>query len=400
MVRTEFQKVWHSITRLLGSALVCVSLGACGSLTTTDLTQPDLDAAHSWHGTDLKPGIDALVGSMVEEGHMPGAVVGVLLPDGTMRFYGYGVTDQSDGRQPDGDTLFAVGSLSKGFLGAMTALLVEQGKLSWSDTLEKLLPPGLPLSPDARKTTLLQLATHTSGMPRQPLTLETLTYFGEYLFTGETFYKHFTRDYVLDYLSTFEPANPGQPRYSNIGYGLLGYIVERRSHHTVDQLLARMLVRPLHLKCTGYEPKDLSCYPGRALGHAGDQPKFIARGERVPDWEFTPLMRGAAAMWSNARDLLTFASAHVHGKTKLNRVLASDLAIRVPKEKAAAAISWVVDDVEGEPIDYQIGIVAGYTSYLGIDPTHKTAVVILQNAFNWDNSMGHKLLVRLRNWPN
>jgi hypothetical protein len=72
--------------------------------------------------------------------------------------------------------------------------------------------------------------------------------------------------------------------------------------------------------------------------------------------------------------------------------------VRVPQAKAAAAVAWVVDDVEGQPIVYQIGIVAGYTSYIGIDVTHDTAVVILQNSFNWDSSEGHKLLLRLRNW--
>jgi hypothetical protein len=123
---------------------------------------------------------------------------------------------------------------------------------------------------------------------------------------------------------------------------------------------------------------------------------FIPRGEAVPDWEFTSLMRGSAALHSTARDLLTFASAHIEANSHLSAVLSSNLRVRFPRAKEATAVAWVVDDVMGEPIAYQIGIVAGYTSYLGIDVDHKTAVVVLQNSFNWDNTVGHRLLLDLR----
>ena len=38
-------------------------------------------------------------------------------------------------------------------------------------------------------------------------------------------------------------------------------------------------------------------------------------------------------------------------------------------------------------------------SYIGVDPIHKTAVVVMQNSFNWDNTVGHKLLLDLRYRP-
>lgn len=151
------------------------------------------------------------------------------------------------------------------------------------------------------------------------------------------------------------------------------------------------------MKCTGFIPEELACNLKRAHGYAGDQPKFITRGDPTPDWYFTHFMQGAAGVYSNAHDLLIFAAAHLKGnKTRFNTTLADTLKIRVPRAERAAAIGWVVDMIEGEPIAYQIGIVAGYTSYIGIDPKHKTAVVVLQNSFNWDNSMGHKLLLDLR----
>jgi len=379
---------------------VCLFLTGCGSLSITELDAGDIAAARQGGRGDLQTEVDALVRPLVETGHTPGVVVGVLLPDGTMQFFGYGVTDRIRALKPDGDTLFAIGSLSKEFLVAVAALLVDDGVFSWDDTLETLLGPDTPLSDDAKKITLLQLATHTSGLPRQPVTLRTLEYFVEYLFDGENFYRHFDTRYILNYLATFSADEKGQPQYSNIGYGIIGYIIERHTGKAIDTVLAEKITNPLGLTCTGYRPEALPCYATRAYGHAGDQPKFIERGEPTPDWQFTNFMRGSAGLSSNARDLLIFAAAHLKDReTQFHGVLANNLSVRVPQSKEAAAMGWVVDDVAGLKITYQIGIVAGYTSYLGIDVENKTAVVILQNSFNWDNSVGHKLLLRLANIP-
>ena len=385
----------QALLTILGSC-VWLLVAGCGTLSTTDLSAEDIATARQTRGGTLQSKVDSLVRPMVETGHTPGVVVGVLLPDGSMHFYGYGVANQINHRKPDGDTLFAVGSLSKGYLAAITALLVDEGQLSWDDTLETLLPPGTPLSTDARTITLLQLATHTSGLPRQPVTLQTLAYFAEYLFDGDNFYRHLDLDYTLNYLATFSSDTKGQQQYSNIGYGILGYILELKTGQTVDMLLKHKLVEPLGLSCTGYSPELLPCYPERAYGYAGDQPKFIARGHSTPDWQFTPLMRGSAGLWSNAKELLMFASAHLKGKeSRFNWVLASNLRARLPLPKRSAAIAWIVDDFGGQTITFQIGVVAGYTSYIGLDVEKRTAVVVLQNSFNWDNTVGHKLLLRL-----
>jgi CubicO group peptidase (beta-lactamase class C family) len=356
----------------------------------------EIVAASMPDSRDLRAVVDSLVSPMIETGHTPGLVVGVLLPDGSMRFFGYGVADQISRREPDGDTLFAVGSVSKGFLAGITAMLVDEGVLSWDDTLESLLPPNIPLSPDAKDITLLQLATHTSGLPRQPITLRTLRYFIEYLFDGESFYRHFDTAYVRDYLADFRADEKGQPHYSNLGYGILGWILQLKTGKSLDELLAQTITGPLGLTCTGYEPSTLPCYPTRAHGYAGDQPEFIGRGHPTPDWQFTDLMRGAAAVSSTAKNLLTFASAHLASPdTRLNTVLASNLQVRFPRPKRAAAVAWFVDEIADQPITFQIGLVAGYTSYLGVDVAHRTAVVVLQNSFNWSNTIGHSVLLRL-----
>lgn len=368
---------------------VSLPLSACGALTTWEIDPASLPTGPS----DLSEQVERVAAPLVSGGKTPGLVVGVLLPDGATRFFGYGTTGQPDGAPPGPDTLFAIGSLSKGFMGAIVATMVQEGSLSWADPLGSLLPPETPLSPDAAKITVEQLATHMSGLPRQPLDATVLAGFVSYLFTGENFYQHLDRDAILAYLADFSAPDDVTPRYSNIGYGLLSHVATVRSGRPIDDLLAERITGPLGLTRTGYVVENLPGYRERAIGHAGDQPKFIRRGKTVPDWRFTDILRGSAALYSCARDLLSFAAAHLgNDDSPLGRGLKDVLRIRYPRPRQAAAVAWIADDVFGLRITYQVGIVAGYTSYLGIDTAHHTAVVVLQNAFNWDYSAGHTLL--------
>lgn len=387
----------HSFGKSLCGALILLALTACGSLTRQQLDPVDQPRLGLVHGGDLQAEVDALAQPLIDTRHTPGLVVGVLSADGQKHFFGYGITDQQSQRQPDGATLFAVGSLSKGFVGDIAALLVQDGLLRWDDDLEHLLPAGTPLSEDAKKITLLQLATHTAGLPRQPMTPQTLRYFVEYLFTGNSFYRHFDDTYLLNYLAEFESPDPLEPQYSNIGYALLTHVLELRSGKQVDALVQERILTPLGLRNTSYQPRSLAGYPERARGHAGDQPKFIRRGQPVPDWQFTDILQGSAALYSNAEDLLDYAAAHLQGSadSRLDAALRDTLQVRIERPREATAVAWIVDDIRGEKISYQVGLVAGYASYLGLDTRHKTAVVVLQNSFNWTNSIGHRLLLRM-----
>ena len=360
------------------------------------IDRTEAEASHYACHPDLTAEVDSLARPVVEHGETPGIVVGVLLPDGSTHFFGYGVTDrQGAGVRPDGDTLFAVGSLSKGFLGAMASLLVQDGTFSWEDTLGKLLP-NAPLSADAKKITLLQLATHTSGLPNQPKNLKMLCCFVNYLFTGKSFYQHLDQAYVFHFLSRFKAPADDKVHYSSLGYALLGYVLTQRTNLSLDDLLRQKLTQPLGLQHTGYAPEALPGYATRARGYAGDHPMFIRRGKPVPDWHFTEFMKGTGGVYSTARDLLAFAAAHFDDKgTPLNKALQDTLRVRKPEPQEAPAVAWFIDDIDGQRITYQVGVVGGYTSYLGLDVQRRTAVVVLESSFIWTNKVGHKLLIRL-----
>lgn len=375
---------------LMASALVC---GCSGTLSQMNMPSSEVKQV-AQNGRALS--VNELVTEYMQSKQVSGMVVAVIHEDGPAKFYCYGVTDEQHRYPITPDTLFALGSLSKGMTAEVTTLLVNEGRLHWDDTLETLLPPGTPLSDDARNITLLQLVTHTSGLPRQPMSLLSLEHLLRYLSDGENFYHELDSDSVLGYLSSFNAPLTREPRYSNIGYAILGYVLKVQTGQSIEMLAEQRIFQPLKMQNSSFTPETLRSYPLRALGHAGDQPKFLARGSLTPDWQFSNNMIGAASLYSDARDLIEYARAHFSdtGNTVLNKAFRDVSADYFPREKEAANIAWITDTYGDQQITYQVGYIGGYSSYIGFDKANKSAVVVLQNSFNWSNYIGHALLKR------
>ncbi len=376
----------------------CLLTSGCASLSSNSIdTSPQSAQLASCH-IPLQQQIDTLANALIDRHQTPGVVVALLTADRQRHIYSYGVTGGEQSTPINGDTLFAVGSITKGFTAESLALLVARGELHWDDTLGKLIGDKVWLSEDAQQITLLQLATHTAGLPRQNTDIEMLNKLTRYLFTGDPFYQELDNGEFLDYLGEFKKPAHTSVVYSNLGYAILDFVISLHSLRTPQDIASQHIIAPLRLQHSGYTPRDLPGYPLRARGHAGDQPKFVRRGEQVPDWEFTGYMVGAAGLWSSASDLLTYLSAHLYGSgdATLDRAFADATHVRVqPAEGDASALAWLSNRLNGQTILYQSGFIGGYSSYIGMDIQHKNAIVVLQNSFNWQNDIGHRMLLRM-----
>src|SRR5215210_389323 len=114
--------------------------------------------------------------------------------------------------------LFEIGSISKVFTGILLADAVQAGKLGLDDTLAQRLPVKF-ADPAAGAVTLKQLATHTSCLPRLPTNMNP---------AGDDPYAQYDNRALFEYLASAKLA--GQPpcaaAYSNLGFGILGVVLE------------------------------------------------------------------------------------------------------------------------------------------------------------------------------
>ncbi|MFS7248400.1 serine hydrolase domain-containing protein [Rahnella inusitata] len=384
--------------RLAGlSTLLPLLLTSCGTLSEMQVEESPQAVKQLACTKNIDGMVDGIVSQYIKKEKASGLAIGIIRNDGTSRTWGYGYTDAVKAHKIDGETLFALGSISKGVTGEVVAGLVERGLLKWDDKLSDLLPKNTPLSDDAKNITLLQLATHTSGLPRQNMNKDMLQSFLKYLYTGDNFYNELDSDAVLNDLSSFKRPQTPEPQYSNLGYALLGYILKLKTGEDIQQLSYDFIFRSLKMGSTSFHGPTLKAYPYRAIGHAGDQPKFIRRGKVVPDWYFTNNMVAAANLYSNVDDLLKYLRAHITDSepSELNSAIRMSEKIYFERNIEAANIAWVTDHKDNQVITYQVGYIGGYSSYIGFDKKHKNAVVVLQNSFNWSNYIGHDLLLKM-----
>lgn len=384
--------------RLAGlSTLLPLLLTSCGTLSEMQVEESPQAVKQLACTKNIDGMVDGIVSQYIKKEKASGLAIGIIRNDGTSRTWGYGYTDAVNAHKIDGETLFALGSISKGVTGEVVAGLVEKGLLKWDDKLSDLLPKNTPLSDDAKNITLLQLATHTSGLPRQNMNKDMLQSFLKYLYTGDNFYNELDSDAVLNDLSSFKRPQTPEPQYSNLGYALLGYILKLKTGEDIQQLSYDFIFRSLKMGSTSFHGPTLKAYPYRAIGHAGDQPKFIRRGKVVPDWYFTNNMVAAANLYSNVDDLLKYLRAHITDSepSELNSAIRVSEKIYFERNIEAANIAWVTDHKDNQVITYQVGYIGGYSSYIGFDKKHKNAVVVLQNSFNWSNYIGHDLLLKM-----
>lgn len=384
--------------RLAGlSTLLPLLLTSCGTLSEMQVEESPQAVKQLACTKNIDGMVDGIVSQYIKKEKASGLAIGIIRNDGTSRTWGYGYTDAVKAHKIDGETLFALGSISKGVTGEVVAGLVEKGLLKWDDKLSDLLPKNTPLSDDAKNITLLQLATHTSGLPRQNMNKDMLQSFLKYLYTGDNFYNELDSDGVLNDLSSFKRPQTPEPQYSNLGYALLGYILKLKTGEDIQQLSYDFIFRSLKMGSTSFHGPTLKAYPYRAIGHAGDQPKFIRRGKVVPDWYFTNNMVAAANLYSNVDDLLKYLRAHITDSepSELNSAIRVSEKIYFERNIEAANIAWVTDHKDNQVITYQVGYIGGYSSYIGFDKKHKNAVVVLQNSFNWSNYIGHDLLLKM-----
>jgi serine-type D-Ala-D-Ala carboxypeptidase/endopeptidase len=304
-------------------------------------------------------------------------VVGTVTPNGT-QVSEYGNISSSINKKVDGNTVFDIASIEKTFVTTVLADLVKQGLVNLDDPVEKYLPSNNVTVPtyNGHKITLMDLATHTSGLPDFP--------------AGWVRNHTYTTQQVYNFLSnTTLSSQPGlKAEYSDIGMGLLGHILSLREGVSFDKLVKDRILNVLDMRSTGTGmnatgisvPEDIKSR--FAKGHID--------GKEV-NLEFIPeAIQSAGAMYSTANDMLKYLSANIgliH--TEINDAMQQTHLIRhsfgAPYEGKSLmqdyiGLGWTVTTDFGNEVIWHTGSIDGYTSIIGFNPEKQIGVLILCSA--------------------
>jgi CubicO group peptidase (beta-lactamase class C family) len=255
-------------------------------------------------------------------------------------------------------TKFRLGSVTKQFTAASILLLEERGKLKTDDPVKKFVPDA-PAAWD--KITIYHLLTHTSGIPN-------FTSFPDYQSqepfpaTPEKLVARF-RDKPLD----FQQGEKWS--YSNSGYVLLGYVLEKVSGESYEKFVQENIFGPLAMKDSGYDSNS-AIIPRRASGYVRSENGPVNAGFIHMSIPFS-----AGALYSTTEDLLRWEQGLFGGKV----LSAASLAKMTTPFKDDYACGLSVHTVKGHKVIDHGGGIEGFNTFLAYYPEDKLTVVALGN---------------------
>lgn len=309
-----------------------------------------------------------------------GIVVGLVSNKGT-RVISYGKPARESRAEVGGDTVFEIGSITKAFTSILLADMAARGEVSLSDPLSKYLPKNIKTpSRNGREITLLDLATHTSGLPRLPGNLKPADPNNPYAdYTVEQLYQ-----FLSGYALTRDVGE--QYEYSNLGAGLLGHILALRARKDYETLVLTRILKPLGMESTRVK---LSPQMQARLAAGYDQ-----GGGPVTTWDFE-VLAGAGALRSTVKDMLKFLAANL-GLSKSALFPAMQKAHAMQKATGSPNLSmglgWHILSNFGTEIIWHNGGTRGYHSFVGFDKKKGLGVVVLSNSANSIDDIGLHLL--------
>lgn len=267
------------------------------------------------------------------------------------------------------DTKFRLGSISKQFTALLIVKLAEEGKLKLDVPITTYLPD-YPKENGA-KITVHHLLTHTSGIPNYTSVPNFFKDKARNPYTPEEFVKTFS-SLPLEF-------TPGEKfNYSNSGYFLLGYIIEKVSGKTYEQYLQEVVFTPLKMVNSGYDHSDV-ILKNRAAG-------YEKRGKQIENAAYIDMSipYAAGSLYSTVEDLYLWDQALYTNKLLNEKSMESLFKPYIAAGRAFYGYGWFIDDVENgdkgklKTIGHGGGI-NGFNTIISRYPADKNLIILLNN---------------------
>jgi CubicO group peptidase (beta-lactamase class C family) len=290
----------------------------------------------------------------------PGLSVAISRGDETLYERAYGISDTETKRLATPGTLYKIGSVSKQFTAVLVLRQVERGKIALTDSIGRYLTKGL--RPEWRSATIEQLLNHTAGLPAD------LNRQGpsESEVTADTMIAWAARDTMI--------APPGKRfAYSNVGYLLLGALVEKLYAKPYGEVIHDEIALPLGLRslrwCT--DPRTDSTV---AKGHISQ-----GAGKHEPsDYAHPSKSLGGGALCSTGADLSAWNRALHGGRVLSAASYALMITPRAPSTRYGFGL-YVQPTPWGAKVIAHAGAVMGFTAANAWFPGDSLSITVLQN---------------------
>jgi CubicO group peptidase (beta-lactamase class C family) len=332
--------------------------------------------------------LDSYVASSMKTFDVPGVAVAIVKDGKIVVAKGYGVRKLGEVTPVDEFTMFGIGSNTKAFTTVALAMLIDEGKLSWDDSVYQRLPGFVMYDPYvSHEMTIRDLLTHRSGMGLGE---------GDLLFFPHTTY---TREEIIYKLRFMKPASSFRSRYAydNLLYMTAGQIIPAVTGTSWDDYIRQRIFGPLgmnhsNVSTTLYKNGDNYAYPHsrvdgnlqviafESLDNAGPAGAINSCAADMARWIQLQLNRGKFV----DRD------GHLFSERQSKEMWTAQTILPVgdPPPPLAGlranfidyALGWFLSDYHGRKLVGHTGGLPGFVSRVMLVPEESLGVVVLTNA--------------------
>ena len=282
----------------------------------------------------------------------------------------------------DADPRFELGSVTKGLTGMLLADAIGRGELTLETTAGEILAVRPQLHAQTQgplhTITLLELCTHTSGLPRLPRAAGTAGRLVRYSLLGLDPYRGQSAERVIQQAAGQTLQHRGQYRYSNLGGAVAGQLLAIAADSEYAVLLHERIFGPLQMTSSRVAVKGDTAPRGRTKSGRGRQP-WVLDG-------YAP----AGGVIATIEDVTRLTTALVDGSAPGTESLLAleDVAPSAPGR--AAAMFWIIEPLErldhtldeatrptGTVLTWHNGGTGGYSAFLGLALAERRGVAVL-----------------------
>ncbi|HEY5759205.1 MAG TPA: serine hydrolase domain-containing protein [Steroidobacter sp.] len=277
----------------------------------------------------------------------------------------FGFADLATRTPASESTMYSIASITKPMTATAVMTLVRDGKIALDQPIDRYLG-GARLTArigNAADATVRRVLDHTSGLPVH----------AQFFFADEATRPPPMPVTIQRYANLITP--PGERYvYSNLGYGLLNYVISQTSRVSYADFMQREVFAPLGMKNT-----SVDIVPGRERQAAT---RYDRDGTPLPCYDFDH--PGASAVFSSAHDVALFGMFHLKDPLRGQRLILTDAQLDTMHRPAAAdvpyGLGFSVDDHNGYRVISHSGGMVGVATEMLLIPSEDIAIVALANS--------------------
>jgi D-alanyl-D-alanine-carboxypeptidase/D-alanyl-D-alanine-endopeptidase len=336
---------------------------------------------------NLHEEINRIINPYIYSGSRVGVAVGIY-NNGVEEMFFYGTKNIETGETIDENTMFEIGSITKTFTSVMLAEMEIEGKINRNNEVHTFFPTTVTI-PTYNDTAmrLVHLSNHTSALPYMPDNFDTKqlpppfdTYTEAELYT-----------FLVNLQLSRQPGTKYE--YSNIGVGLLGYILAKCDSSAYFDMVKNRILNPLGMNST---VTDFSAVSGNniATGYIGNQVQ--------EQWLFSEVFIGAGALKSNLADMMKYLKAFLETSDDTLQCAMQETCKLTFSGEYDMGLAWFISKLDdGQTVIWHNGGTGGYSSVMAFNPETGKGLIILTNSQSGQENevfMAQELMLALQKY--